>query len=112
MSAQYPMKEFQSVLVAGTTKAINLTGFYGSQSKLVITAPSSRTQPIFFIFRSSGSDEPTTCASGAEVVDGTLSPSMKPGLPVEVPIPSGTASIALKSPQAGDVYVTIYEVVS
>jgi len=112
MAANYgTIKEFQVLLVADTSNTLTITGFYGSQSKLVITAPASRTKPVSFIFRSSGSTEPVTVDASAALEDGTLSPRMKPGYPIEVDIPSGSTTLVLKSFEAGDVYVTIYEVV-
>lgn len=114
MSANYQtIKEYQVTLVADTANVITLPAGIGTETKYTLTAPGSRTVPVSFIFRPAGSSaQPTTCAAGATLKDGTLSPSMKPGLPVQVEnIPTGSVDISLKSPQAGDVYLTIYEVI-
>ena len=113
MAAKYDtIKTYQKALSADTAWALTLpaaAAVSGSQYKVAITAPQSRTVPVFFIFRASGSDEPTTAAAGASVLDGSLSPLMPPGFPAEVDIPSGMTTLVVESPQAGDVYVTIYE---
>lgn len=112
MAANYgTIKEYQKALSADTAAAITISAPAGNQLRCAITAPSSRTVPVYFIFRSSGSTEPTTVAAGADSTGGAASPCMKPGYPCEVNIPGGTTAIVLKSPQAGDVYVTIYEAV-
>ena len=103
------IKEYQVVLLADTNNTLALTG-YGSQCKLVVTAPASRTKPVAFVFRpTGGSTTPTNVDAGTGQELGTLSPRMKPGYPIEVDIPNGTAEMVLHSFEAGDVYVTIYE---
>ena len=117
MAANYgSIASYQRTLTADTvSSAITLPASRTAATRVAVSAPhttggATRTAPVCFIFRAAGSaTEPTTVAAGA---NGASSPCLPPGSAgIEVAqIPDGTTELVLKSREAGEVYVQIYEV--
>lgn len=100
---------YQRALTANTTStAIALPTRRTPQTRILIAGTPARTAPIHYILRAVGTEtEPVTVAAGA---DGPCSPCVPPGMAIEVEsAPSGAIELVLKSTEAGDVTVQIYE---
>lgn len=73
----------------------------------MLICPSSKEIPVFYLIRDVGSStEPTTVANNA---NGSGSPCVPPGVPVEIShLPSTASELVFKCTQATDVTVLIY----
>lgn len=116
MAANYEsITSYQRTLTANTvSSAITLPTSRTPATRVAISAPfttggASRSAPVCFLFRAGGSTEPTTVAADG---NGDSSPCLPPGSAgIEVAqIPTSATQLVLKSREAGEVYVQIYEV--
>jgi hypothetical protein len=108
MAAQYDsIKHFQRYCAANTVSTAITLPTTPDPSTKVLICPSVKDRSVFFLIRAVGSStEPSTVAHNA---NGEGSPAAPPGIPIEINhLPTGAYELVLKTTQAADVTVLIY----